>query len=99
MSSRQLQDCPSRSTRAVYLAPINPFGTTLDLVDENFPLFRSSMSEVGLSSLLSALICPTMRADCSLNAEEKLNHSDCPRETVSLSAVSSLQLLMADLAR
>lgn len=88
------------STQAVYLAPINPFGTftSLDLVDENFPLFLSLMSEVGLSSLFPAPICPTMRAEFSLNAEKRLNHSDCPRETASLLAVSSLQLLMAGLA-
>ena len=84
VSRRQLQVCSSMITQAVYLAPTSPFGrfTLLGLVLGNFsfPL----RLELGRVSLYSALICPTMRANFSLNAGERMNHSDRPTRTVSL---------------
>lgn len=96
MSRRQLQVCPSMSTQAVYFAPISALGrfTFLDLVFEKF--FFPLRLELGQFSLLSALICPAMRADFSLNTGKRMNHFYCPTRTVSLSAVFSSQLLMPD---
>ena len=84
----------------MYLAPIKPLGIfiLLSFERELFSFLLRSVSALRLWSLSTALICPTMRADFSLKAGKKLSHFDCRIGTVSLLVVSSLQLLMPDLA-